>query len=293
MLRPAYAAICHHARDGQPAIVFVPTRKHAKMAALDLLTHAAADGAPHKFRQAQEADLEPYLDKVADAALKHSLRWGTQTGMPMLRVVAGRLIAHPAAIASAPCPCMLSAHAALLPDTTHAPFSNSPVLPLAMQCTLIYGHIASRPPRLCSYGVAFLHETQSEEEQGVARLLFESGAVQVGAPQRSGTGHTGRGRQAEVAVRSSTQAPGGCAPSSGHSHHAPPAAGACGDGAHVLGSDRLGAPGGHYGHAGGWCLARACGCDCGGCEAARQALSSARPRSRLCGSTRHVPTLPP
>ena len=51
MLRPAYAAIGHHARDGQPAIVFVPTRKHAIMAALDLLTHAAADGAPHKFRQ--------------------------------------------------------------------------------------------------------------------------------------------------------------------------------------------------------------------------------------------------
>lgn len=30
-----------------------------------------------------------------------------------------------------------------------------------------------------SYGVAFLHETQSEAEQAVARLLFESGAVQV------------------------------------------------------------------------------------------------------------------
>jgi pre-mRNA-splicing helicase BRR2 len=103
MLRPAYAAIGHHARDGQPAIVFVPTRKHAKMAALDLLTHAAADGAPHKFRQAAEDDIAPYLEKVADLALRHSL----------------------------------------------------------------------------SYGVAFLHETQSEAEQAVARLLFESGAVQV------------------------------------------------------------------------------------------------------------------
>ncbi|PSC69011.1 U5 small nuclear ribonucleo 200 kDa helicase-like [Micractinium conductrix] len=103
MLRPAYAAIGQHARDGQPAIVFVPTRKHAKMAALDLLTHAAADGAPHKFRQAEEADIAPYLDRVGDPALKHSL----------------------------------------------------------------------------SYGVAFLHETQNEEEQRVARLLFESGAVQV------------------------------------------------------------------------------------------------------------------
>ena len=59
MLRPAYAAIGQHARDGQPAIVFVPTRKHAKMAALDLLTHAAADGAPHKFRQV--GGVEPVL----------------------------------------------------------------------------------------------------------------------------------------------------------------------------------------------------------------------------------------
>jgi pre-mRNA-splicing helicase BRR2 len=50
MLRPAYGAINQHARDGQPAIVFVPTRKHARMAALDLLSHAAADGAPYKFR---------------------------------------------------------------------------------------------------------------------------------------------------------------------------------------------------------------------------------------------------
>ncbi len=74
MLRPAYAAISQHARDGQPALLFVPTRKHARMAALDLLTHAAADGAPHKFRQAQEADIAPYLDRVTDPALKHSLR---------------------------------------------------------------------------------------------------------------------------------------------------------------------------------------------------------------------------
>lgn len=103
MLRPAYGAINQHARDGQPAIVFVPTRKHARMAALDLLSHAAADGAPYKFRLAEEGDLAPYLDQVSDATLKHSL----------------------------------------------------------------------------SYGVAFLHETQAQAEQDVARLLFESGAVQV------------------------------------------------------------------------------------------------------------------
>ncbi len=31
------------------------------------------------------------------------------------------------------------------------------------------------------YGVAFLHETQAPGEQDVAKLLFSSGAVQVGA----------------------------------------------------------------------------------------------------------------
>ena len=124
MLRPCYAAITTHARDGKPALVFVPTRRHAKAAALDLLTHAAADGAPHRFRQvcgtcrtggccagrlsaacwlrlpalslrttadpaacppltrprpprpqAEEADIAPYLERVADPALKHALRW--------------------------------------------------------------------------------------------------------------------------------------------------------------------------------------------------------------------------
>ena len=44
MARPAYNAICNHAAGQKPALVFVPTRKHAKLAALDLLTFAAADG---------------------------------------------------------------------------------------------------------------------------------------------------------------------------------------------------------------------------------------------------------
>lgn len=103
MTRPMYHAVCRHAAAGAPAIVFVPTRRHARMAALDLLTQAAADGDALRFRQATEDDVAPYLDRAKDAALRHSL----------------------------------------------------------------------------SYGVAFLHETQSEEEQTLARLLFDSGACQV------------------------------------------------------------------------------------------------------------------
>lgn len=76
MARPAYHAVCRHARDGAPAIVFVPTRRHARAAALDLLTQAAADGTPLRFRQAAEEDLEPFLDRARDAALSHALSYG-------------------------------------------------------------------------------------------------------------------------------------------------------------------------------------------------------------------------
>lgn len=49
MSKPTYAAISHHCGSGptaRPAIVFVPTRRHARQAALDLLTYAASDGEP-------------------------------------------------------------------------------------------------------------------------------------------------------------------------------------------------------------------------------------------------------
>ena len=55
MSRPAYSAIMHHAPQGRPALVFVPSRKHARMQALDLLTNAAADGEPARFRLAEQS----------------------------------------------------------------------------------------------------------------------------------------------------------------------------------------------------------------------------------------------
>lgn len=76
MARPAYHALTRHVPDGSPAIIFVPTRKHARLAALDVLTQAAADGDPTKFRQAAEEDLTPFLGKVRDHALKHALSYG-------------------------------------------------------------------------------------------------------------------------------------------------------------------------------------------------------------------------
>ncbi|KAK9842537.1 hypothetical protein WJX81_005041 [Elliptochloris bilobata] len=76
MARPAYSAVVAHARGGKPAILFVPTRKHARLTALDLLTYAAADGQPKRFLQVAETDLAPYLERVRDGALKHALEYG-------------------------------------------------------------------------------------------------------------------------------------------------------------------------------------------------------------------------
>eukprot|EP00879_Flechtneria_rotunda_P006108 GHRR01006421.1.p1 GENE.GHRR01006421.1~~GHRR01006421.1.p1 ORF type:complete len:1855 (+),score=687.13 GHRR01006421.1:742-6306(+) len=76
MMRPCYSAILNHAAGGKPAIVFVPTRKHVRLTALDLLTSAAADGQQHRFRLATEADLDPYIAEIKDAALAHALSFG-------------------------------------------------------------------------------------------------------------------------------------------------------------------------------------------------------------------------
>ena len=57
MARPAYTAVSNMLReaptpaDAKSAILFVPTRKQARLTALDLLTYAAADGEAEKFLQ--------------------------------------------------------------------------------------------------------------------------------------------------------------------------------------------------------------------------------------------------
>jgi pre-mRNA-splicing helicase BRR2 len=82
MARPVYTAITAHAapREGagepRPAIVFVPSRKHAKLAALDLLTFASAEGTPQRFLHAAPEDLAPFLAAVRDPAVAHALSYG-------------------------------------------------------------------------------------------------------------------------------------------------------------------------------------------------------------------------
>ena len=92
MARPTYSAVVKHAaaggRDSKaplPSIVFVATRRHARLAALDLLTSAAADGDLSRFlgdakavRAALDGEGEgsETSSSVADAALRHALESG-------------------------------------------------------------------------------------------------------------------------------------------------------------------------------------------------------------------------
>ena len=76
MARPTYGAIANHCRRSEPTIVFVPTRKHAKLASLDIIAFAAAEGEPDKFVQVEESDLAPYLAQISDHSARHALAHG-------------------------------------------------------------------------------------------------------------------------------------------------------------------------------------------------------------------------
>ncbi|CAG9864245.1 unnamed protein product [Phyllotreta striolata] len=75
MAKPVYNAIVRHSPH-KPAIVFVPTRKQARLTAIDLLTYAAAEGHPDKFFLAEEDDIKPFLDRMSDKTLKETLSQG-------------------------------------------------------------------------------------------------------------------------------------------------------------------------------------------------------------------------
>ena len=73
MIRPAYSTIVQ--RDAQ-TIMFVPSWKVARMATLDLLSYAAAEGKEKHFLRCSEDDLLDYFKLIPDKALCHSLSCG-------------------------------------------------------------------------------------------------------------------------------------------------------------------------------------------------------------------------
>lgn len=74
--QPSYTSIAQHAKNGKPATVFVPTRKHVRLTAVDLITYSVADSGEKLFLLRSVEELEPFIDKISDEMLKVTLREG-------------------------------------------------------------------------------------------------------------------------------------------------------------------------------------------------------------------------
>ncbi|KAM7481884.1 hypothetical protein LguiB_006467 [Lonicera macranthoides] len=77
MTKPTYTSIVQHAKSGKPAIVFVPTRKHARLTAVDLMTYSSVDSGDKPIFLLQLAgDLEPFISRIKEPMLRETLQYG-------------------------------------------------------------------------------------------------------------------------------------------------------------------------------------------------------------------------
>ncbi|XP_019185003.1 PREDICTED: DExH-box ATP-dependent RNA helicase DExH12-like [Ipomoea nil] len=77
MTKPTYTAIVQHAKNGKPAIVYVPTRKHARLTAVDLMTYSSVDsGERPMFLSQSPNELEPFVESIKEPMLKETLKYG-------------------------------------------------------------------------------------------------------------------------------------------------------------------------------------------------------------------------
>lgn len=78
MSKPVYNAIVKYS-PYKPVIVFVSSRKQARLTAIDILTYCASEAQPNRFFHADEEDLSkilPILEKMNDKTLKETLSQG-------------------------------------------------------------------------------------------------------------------------------------------------------------------------------------------------------------------------
>lgn len=75
MSKPVYNAILKYSAH-KPVIVFVSSRKQARLTAIDILTYAASDLQPNRFFHAEEEDIQPFLERMSDKTLKETLAQG-------------------------------------------------------------------------------------------------------------------------------------------------------------------------------------------------------------------------
>ncbi|EDS43282.1 pre-mRNA-splicing helicase BRR2 [Culex quinquefasciatus] len=75
MSKPMYNAVTKFSPH-KPVIVFVNSRKLARLPAIDIFTYCAAEAQPNRFFHAEEADIKPFLDRMTDKTLKETLSQG-------------------------------------------------------------------------------------------------------------------------------------------------------------------------------------------------------------------------
>lgn len=75
MSKPVYNAIVKYSPH-KPVIVFVASRKQARLTAIDILTYCASDAQPNRFFHAEDEDMAPFLDKMSDKTLRETLGQG-------------------------------------------------------------------------------------------------------------------------------------------------------------------------------------------------------------------------
>lgn len=76
MTKPTYTAIVQHAKNGKPAIVFVPTRKHARLTAVDLMSYSSVDSEEKPMFLLQSEELEPFVARIKEPMLKETIQFG-------------------------------------------------------------------------------------------------------------------------------------------------------------------------------------------------------------------------
>ncbi|XP_010537248.1 PREDICTED: DExH-box ATP-dependent RNA helicase DExH12 [Tarenaya hassleriana] len=77
MTKPSYTAIIQHAKNKKPAIIFVPTRKHVRLTAVDLMTYSTMDNLTNPdFLLKKPEEFELFVSKIHEETLKEALRHG-------------------------------------------------------------------------------------------------------------------------------------------------------------------------------------------------------------------------
>ncbi|KAJ4825150.1 DExH-box ATP-dependent RNA helicase DExH12 [Turnera subulata] len=77
MAKPTYTSTVQHGENGKPAIVFVPTRKHVRLAVRDLITYSIMDNKENPaFLLHSPEELEPFTGKIQEEMLRVTLCHG-------------------------------------------------------------------------------------------------------------------------------------------------------------------------------------------------------------------------